>query len=209
MTEPTDPPDTAETTTEQGGDADEADDEDPLPASVTEEAERLTRLAREAVDETEAAAYRAERADLLAAHDYTDRVREEDDVLVLYPDEWVEDGLVQTDRIEDTDRGIEINLEGPGGPDEWSDLAEHNLSIAEAVREEHGDVHGANAEVFAEFLNNHYAKPIEDATAAEKEEFLSEYYPRNAWPTDEQRAVIDESLSLVAEVAASVSDTRR
>jgi hypothetical protein len=188
---------------EQGG------DEGSPPEAVIEEAERLTRLAREAVDDDEAAAYRAERADLLATHDYTDRIREESDgdVLVLYPEEWVEDGLVQTDRIEDIDRGIEVSLEGPGDPEEWSDVADHNRAIVEQVREEHGEVHGDNAEAFAEFLSNHYAKPIEGATAAEKETFLAEYFPRNAWPTEEQRVVIEESLSLTFDVAASVSDT--
>jgi hypothetical protein len=178
---------------------DESDGE--LSERTIDEAERLTRLARDAVDDSEADAYREERAELLAHHDFTARVREDDagDTLVLHPEEWVQDGTIRTDRIEDTDRAVELSLSGPGDPDEWDAVAEHNREVAARVREAHGDVHGDNADAFAAFMSNHYARPVESATSDEIEEFLSEYFPRNAWPSEEQRAVVDDSIEFVLE----------
>ncbi|SNZ12994.1 hypothetical protein SAMN06269185_2007 [Natronoarchaeum philippinense] len=174
-----------------------------LPTDVSEEAERLTRLAREAVDEDEAAAYRRRRASLLDNHEFTARIREDEtgDVLVLHPEEWIEDGRIHPDRIEDTDRATEISLEGPGDPDEWDDVRDHNEAIAEQVRDAHGDVHGDNAAAFADFMQNHLAKPVESATGEEIQTFLSEYFPRNAWPSETQQAEIDRSIELVFETA--------
>ncbi|WP_336326130.1 DUF7108 family protein [Halovenus sp. HT40] len=180
-------------------DADDSE-ETALPTEVVDEAERLTRLAREAIDEAEAAAYREDRAELLDEHDYTARVREEDhDVLVVHPEEWVEDGTVYPEQIDDLDRGIERPLSGPGDPDDWEAVWEHNMAIAEEVEAEHGEAHGGNAEALAEFMSNHYAKEIEQATESELSEFVEEYYPRNVWPTDDQKAVVEESVELVDE----------
>jgi hypothetical protein len=185
-------------------------EESPLPADVVAEAERLTRLAREATDSNEAAAYRATRDDLLAASDYQARVREEDDVLVLHPAEWLEDGTIQVERVEDVDRGIEIPLSGPGESEEWEAVEAHNRGLAEGVAEAHGDPHGATAHALADFASNHYAKPIEDLTAGELAEFREEYLPRNAWPTDAQRAALGKSIRLVYEAAeAPVPGERR
>jgi hypothetical protein len=181
----------------------ENDHDEELPAETIERAERLTRLARDAVDDAEAAAYREDRADLLAAHDFRARVREEDtgETLVLHPDEWLADGTIQVERIEDTSRAIEVSLSGPGDPDEWESVEEHNREVVARVREAHGDVHGDNAAAFADFMGNHYARPVESATSGEVTEFLEEYYPRNAWPTEEQREVVEASVDLVFEVA--------
>ena len=177
---------------------------DTVPEETETRVEQLTRRARAAADEREAAAYREEREELLAEHGYTARVREEDRaVLVLHPSEWVEDGTVRPDRIGDINRGIEIPLEGPGEDAEWEVVAEHNREVVEAVREEHGAVHGANAEALAEFCSNHYAKPVEKLSADEREEFLTEYYRRNVWPTDEQKSVVEESVSLAVETAST------
>ncbi|MEF8784037.1 MAG: rnhA operon protein [Haloarculaceae archaeon] len=187
-------------------DTDETPDEQELPGDVVSEAERLTRLAREAVDDNEARAYREARADLLADYDFEARVRQEDrDTLVLYPSEWVVDGTVHPDRIEDIDRGIEQPLEGPGEADEWEAVAEHNRTVAEAVAAEHGEVHGANAHAIADFASNHYAKPIGDLTREERAEFLTEYFPRNAFPSDDQKAVVEESVRLVLEAVEDVT----
>ena len=60
--------------------------------------------------------------------------------------------------------------------------------------------HEANAEAVAAFASNHYAKEIEKLTAQEVREFLEEYYPRNAWPSDRQRAAVERSLAYVFEV---------
>lgn len=174
-----------------------------LPEDTADEAERLTRLAREVIDESEAEAYRTERAELLAEHGYTSRVREDGtrDVLVLHPEEWVEDGKIRVERIEDVDRGIERPLSGPGPGDDWEEIEGHNRAVAERIEREHGEVHGANAHAFADFMSNHYAKPVEMATRGEREEFKTEYFPRNAWPSEKQRALLDESLTLVEKIA--------
>lgn len=177
------------------------DDVADLPADVVEEAERLTRLAREAVDENERAAYLQRRDRLLAAHDYAARVRESDATLVCHPEEWLEDGTVRTDRIEDLSRAVEVPLEGAGDPDDWDELDARNRALVAAVREDHGPVHGANAAAFADFMGNHYAKPITAASRAEVEEFLREYFVRNAWPSADQRAVVERSIELVFETA--------
>lgn len=181
--------------------ATEGDPDSPLPESVVEEAERLTRLARDAVDPNEATAYRERRGTLLAEHGYTARLRSEDrgEVLVLHPAAWVEDGVVRVERVEDVSRAVEVPLDGTGDPDEWDEVEAHNRALAEAVEAEHGPVHGANAHAFADFMGNHYARPIERATERQVREFLAEYFPRNAWPTDDQRDAIETSLSLLFE----------
>lgn len=173
--------------------------EGDLPETVVREVRRLTRLARRASDESEAAAYRADRDERLAEYDFVSRLRGEDDTLVLYPTEWVTDGTVQTSRIEDTDRAHELTLSGPGDPDEWERVETYNAEIVEQVGERHGDPHRRNARAFADFVGNHYAKRVDAATAPEVEEFLTEYYPRNAWPSERQRAVVRESVRYVFE----------
>jgi hypothetical protein len=170
-----------------------------IPEEIVSEAERLTRLATDAAVEAEAAVYRDRRAEIVREHDFVPRVREEDDTLVLYPEEWVEEGLVQLDRIEDTDRAVEVSLSGPDHGAEWAAVEADNEAIVAAVAEAHGQVHAANVRAFADFMGNHYLKRVDDATDAEREEFLTEYYPRNAWPTAEQAAVVEESLRLAME----------
>ncbi|WP_135302304.1 DUF7108 family protein [Haloarcula amylovorans] len=174
-----------------------------LPDDTTDEVERLTKLAREAVDEKAAAAYREDRDALLDEHDYTARIREEDtgEVLVCHPAEWVDDGVIRPERVEDTDRGVEIRLSGPEDPDEWDEVETANRTVVEEVQDEHGDVHGATADALADFMGNHYSKAIADATPEELAEFREEYFPRNAWPTDEQQSLLDESVRLTVEKA--------
>jgi len=183
----------------KGTDSDDAE----LPAAVVEEAEQLTRREREAVDPNEAAAYRERRRSLLGEHEFTARVREEDrETLVLYPEEWVEDGTVIPDRIDDIDRGIERPLDGPGEATEWDVTESHNRELAETVADGHGSVHGANAHALADFASNHYAKKVEELTGSELAEFLEEYFPRNAWPSAEQKAVVEESVRIVFSAAS-------
>jgi hypothetical protein len=179
--------------------------EGDLPETVVREVRRLTRLARRASDESEAAAYRADRDERLAEYDFVSRLREEDDTLVLYPTEWVTDGTVQTSRIEDTDRAHELTLSGPGDPDEWERVETYNAEIVARVGERHDDPHRRNARAFADFVGNHYAKRVDAATAPEVEEFLTEYYPRNAWPSERQRAVVRESVRYVFEATETPS----
>jgi hypothetical protein len=180
-------------------DPDPVERDDTPPAAVVDAAERLTRRARDAVDEAEARAYLTDRDERLAAHDYTARVREDDtrDVLVVHPREWVEGGTIRPERIEAIERGIERPLSGPGETDDWETVEEHNRELVATVRERHGDTHGANAAALADFMGNHYAKPVESATRAELRTFLDDYFVRNAWPTDEQRSVVEKSVRLV------------
>jgi hypothetical protein len=171
-----------------------------IPDAVVTEAERLTRLATDAAVDEVAEAYRESRDEAVVEHGFTARVRESDDTLVLYPGEWVEDGTVRVDRIDDTDRAIEVSLSGPDHGAEWDAVEAANRRIVAAVADAYGPDHAANVRAFADFMGNHYLKRVDDATDAEREEFLTEYYPRNAWPSSEQAAVVERSLSLVSEV---------
>jgi hypothetical protein len=184
--------------------ADQSPDEDaPLPEQVLDRAETLTRRARSAIDGNEHDAYLEERAQLLSEHSYDARVREGDTgaTLVLHPTEWLESGTVQLDRIEDTDRAVERPISGPGSDADWETVDSHNREIAARVRERHGEIHGETAAALADFMANHYAKPIEAATPAEREEFRTEYFPRNAWPSEPQRERVSESIRLTLEIA--------
>lgn len=180
-----------------------------LPPEIIEEAERLTRLARTATDSGDRVDYRAERERLVAEHGYAARVREEDarEVLVLYPAEWLEDGVIRTDRIADTGRAVERPLSGPDDPENWDAVDAHNREVAARVADRHGPVHGANARAFADFMGNHYARRIESANDPEIAEFLTEYFPRNAWPTAEQRAAVETSIDLLFDTAAVNAST--
>ena len=174
-----------------------------VPDDVIAEAERLSRLARRAVDENERRAYRERRDELLSPYGFLARIRSEErrDVLVCYPEKWLDDGTVDPDHIEDLTRAVERPLDGPGDPEDWDTLDGHNRTVARTVAETAGPVHGANAEAFADFMGNHYAKPVEEASRAEVEEFLGEYFPRNAWPTDAQREAVRDSLAWVFDAA--------
>jgi len=176
---------------------------DTLPEDVVDEAERVTRLAREAAVEAEREAYLDHRADLLDAHDYTARIRDDEasEVLVLHPEEWVEDGTIRTERIEDVSRGIEVPLSGPGANDDWDEIDAYNRAIVETVRDAHGETHAENVAALADFAGNHYAKPITELAADELREFTAEYFRRNAWPTDEQRDVVKKSVELAFDAA--------
>jgi len=186
--------------------ADDAGSEGSPPEEVIDRAETLTRRIESAIDDNERDAYRREREELLDDHAYEVRVREGDtgETLVLYPEEWVEGGTVQVDRIDDTDRAIERPISGPGSGADWEAVDGHNREIAARVRDRHGEVHGETAVAFADFMSNHYAKPIERSTPGEREEFCDEYFPRNAWPTEKQRDRVAESLRLTLEAADSV-----
>lgn len=182
----------------------DADERDELPEEVVDEIERLTRLARRAEDENEVAAYEDRRETLLEDFEFTARVREEDETLVLYPSEWVEDGVVQIDRIDDVERGIERPLGTDAGDEgEFDAVESHNSAIVDAVADAHGPMHAANARAFADFMSNHYVRRIESASRKEIREFLDEYYLRNAWPSEDQSSVVDDSLELTFEAAGT------
>ncbi|MGM0399336.1 MAG: DUF7108 family protein [Halobacteriota archaeon] len=175
---------------------------DALPRETVETVERLTRLARDAVDEQEAAAYRDRRSAVLDDYGFTARVREDENeaTLVCHPAEWLDaDGVVDFEAIDDTARATEVVLSGPGEQGAWAEAEARNRDVVETVRAAEGAVHAANARAFADFMGNHYASPISAAREHHVREFLEEYYPRNAWPTDEERAVVEQSLRAVFE----------
>ena len=176
-----------------------------LPEEAIGDAARLSKLAIEATDEAEASAYRDRRDAIVAEYGFNARVREETygEVLVCYPEEWIDEhGVLQLEEIGDTSRAVEVPLFGSGEPD-WDDAEQRNRALASAVRDRHGDVHGANADAFADFMGNHYARRIDTATEREVREFLEEYYPRNAWPSQAESAVVEASLRYVFEAAGT------
>ena len=200
-TEPDDAgPEDGRTSDDATGDAAPADGDPPLPVDVLTRAVTLTRRIRR-VDDDERA-QRDERDRLLDGHGYVARVREDaaGETLVLYPDEWVDDGVVRVDRVEDTGRAVERSLSGVGS-DDWDKVAAHNRRIADRVAAVHGDPHGPTAHAYADFLSNHYAKRVEAASPAERREFREEYLPRNGWPTEAQREAVEESLRRIEETA--------
>lgn len=183
--------------TDDGASGDSTTEE--LPAAIIETVERLTRHARRAGDDR-ATALRDRRDDILARHGFEARVREErdGDVLVCYPTEWLEDGAVVLDRIEDRSRAVERPLD-PEADAEWEQIDADNRKIVDAVEQRHGPVHATNVAAFADFMGNHHALRIADATVDHVAEFLEEYYPRNAFPDDDQRAVVEASLECAFE----------
>jgi len=197
---------------ESGGESPESDDADgavgdrapDIPVDIVDEAERLTRLARRTDDDAAAGFYRERRDELVRGYDYVPRLRSDDDTLVLYPDEWMADGTVQLDRIETTERAVEVSLSGPGDADRFQEVAAYNDDVAAAVAEREADVHADTARTFAAFMSNHYVRPVDDATPDMRAEFREEYLVRNGWPSEEQLAIVDESLSVIETVAADV-----
>lgn len=178
-----------------------------LPDEIVTQTEGLTLRARkadEAQNTERAERLRRRRDELLANHDHH-AIERGDDTLVLHPDEWIEDGTVQPDRIEETDRAIERQLVDTtvraNTDADWERVADHNRGIAARVTEQYSEIHGTNAKALADFMSNHYATPIENATQGMVEEFRTEYYPRNAWPTEKQSAVIEKSIEMTLETA--------
>jgi hypothetical protein len=194
-------------TAEASPDTDTTEEEPPLPTEVIDEAERLTRLERAAVDDSEATACRDKRRLLLSEHDYTARLRTDDggEVLILHPDSWVRDTMVVPELVEDISRAIEVQLDGVGTPGEWDEVEAHNRAVVTRLREKHGAIHGDNGAAFADFMGNHYARPVEQATDAMIQEFLTEYFVRNAWPTDQQRAAVGRSVDLIVELGRNIN----
>lgn len=166
-----------------------------LPEDVIETVERLTRHARLA-DDDRAERVRQRRDEHLAEYGFEARVRSErdGDVLVCYPSEWLDDGEVDLDRIDDRSRAVERALDRPEADADWETVDADNRAIVDAVEERYGAVHAANVAAFADYMGNHHALRIADATADHVAEFRDEYFPRNAFPADDQRAVLAESL---------------
>lgn len=169
-----------------------------LPHNVRERAIALARSLRDTEsDETERTL-----TTLLERYGFRPRIRFDDAVLVCYPTEWEEDGMVHPTDIDDIDRAIEL----PFTEDEkvaWETIATENARIVEDVRSQYGEAHGVNAEAFADFMNNHRAQSIRNATDKDVEEFLTNYYQRNVWPSDEQASLVETSVAIARRSAGS------
>lgn len=176
-----------------------------LPPAIRKTALQLARQAQRASDD-ESARLHARREALLGEYGFTSRIREDETghVLICYPAEWIADGTIDREAIDDLERAEELPLDEPSDGESWSAIAANNRKLADRIREAHGPVHGANADALVSFANNHRAAPIRAMDGADIEEFLTEYYPRNAWPSEAERAAIDESIELVLEMAESV-----
>jgi hypothetical protein len=195
--------DRADRTGDEDRETEQASD-DPLPADIQERATRLTRHARTTGDPDAAQRYRDELQSLLAEHGYTARVRESDATLVLHPEEWTEDGTVRPDRIEDTDDAVEIPLDGPD--DDWAVVERHNRRVVDRVAAEYGEPHADTTIALADYAGNHHESRIEHLTEEQIDRFREEYFPRNAWPSDEQRAVLAESVAIALEMSEHLDE---
>lgn len=142
---------------------------------------------------------RKRRAELARQFGFRVRVRRDEAarIVVLYPREWVEGGTVVIDRIDDIDRAIEIPLFTGQSDAKWEQIEQFNRRVVERVKDQYGGVHGENAATFADFVGNHLAKRISEVTQSEIDEFRSEYFVRNAWPSDRQEQEIERSLELI------------
>lgn len=174
-----------------------------LPQAVVDRAVALTRSARRAGDAGTASALERSRDRMLETFGFEARIRESDDgaVLVCYPTEWLEDGVARLDRIKDRSRAIERSVSAESADAGFDEVDGHNREIVAAVESIAGSDHAANVTAFADFMGNHRLRPLEMATTADVKEFLDEFYPRNAWPTDKQETRVEESLRLAFEEA--------
>jgi len=162
-------------------------DEEERPEWV-EEATRLTRVALSGNEEA-----REERDVLAEENGYVARERD-DGVLVLHPNDWLEDGVVDLNAF-DADEAYEIPLEGRG----FEEAREENDEVLDSFGAEADEVDVFNVRSFAEFCENHHSVSVENATAEQVEEFVNDYYVRNVWPTDEAEGRLEESLRLLFE----------
>ena len=167
-----------------------------LPADVREEAVAVARRIGNA-EEAESVL-----TGLLEPYGFVPRIREDDSgpVLICYPADWRQDEEVHVNAIDDIDRAVELPLSGPAD-EEWERIVERNRQIVDRVTERYGEVHGANVRAFATFMNNHRARPIDHASDGDVDEFLTEYYPRNVWPSESEAAVVEKSIELARSLA--------
>ncbi|MFB6198554.1 MAG: rnhA operon protein, partial [Halobacteriaceae archaeon] len=179
---------------------------DDIPPEDVDKIVRLTKLSLRATDPDEAEAYREHRDSIAEDHEYLVRLRDGDTV-ICHPEEWLDDeGKIKMNAIDDTDRAIEREFDTGRADESWERIDSHNKDIARRVFEEYGATHGENAKAFADYMSNHVAKRVEDASSTEIDVFLRDYYPRNAWPSDEQRTLVVKSIRHMLEIAEDAQD---
>ncbi|MFB6114034.1 MAG: rnhA operon protein [Halodesulfurarchaeum sp.] len=175
-----------------------------LPDDVRDAALELTRTARRVEDADRQMRLLARRDRLLDDHGFLAHLRDgpKRTVLVCYPTSWQdEEGVVDPDRVDDPDQAVELPLYGRETGEDYTDAEEYNRELVRTVEEQYGSPHAETAAAFADFMSNHHATRIDEATAAHVEEFETDYFPRNAWPSEEQRRALQESLEYVFDVA--------
>lgn len=174
----------------------------PIPEDIVDKSISLTLRSRNITDENTSEELLKKRDNMLKRYDYTARVREEDDTLVLYPSNWLnkEGGKINLREIEDTGNAVEVSLSGPNKDANWEDIEKANSRIVSKVRDEYTDAYAANIRAFADFMGNYYLKKVTEATQEEKTEFKEEYYPRNVWPTEEQLSSLEDSIDILESI---------
>lgn len=150
-------------------------------------------------DRTDVQEIRRERDAIAERHGYGVRLRDADDVLVCYPLDWLDDGTVDLDSVEDLDRAVEVSL--GGGSDDVADVRDANDAVVEPVLEEADDAVGYDAAAFAEYCENHHRARLGEVSRTQVERFLEEYYPRNVWPPDGAEDRVEEALRRVLDRA--------
>lgn len=155
-----------------------------------DEAVRLTRIGMSGNDEA-----REKRNRIAEQNGYVPRERD-DGVLVLHPEDWIEDGVVDLDAF-DADDAYEIPLDGRG----FEEAREANDAVVEefATGTETDEADVFNARSFCEFCENHHSVAIENATAEQVDEFINEYYVRNVWASQEAERRLESSLEKLFE----------
>lgn len=177
---------------------------DELPEEIVEKAVELSQKAQHPQLPTDR--FERERDALVSEYGFRARIRDDDSrgpVLVCYPDDWLSEGTVRLSRVDNTDRAVERPLFTVETDQTWERVYSHNEEVVTQVFNEFGEVHGENAQAFADYMSNHYKRQVESAGSHELNEFLNEYYPRNAWPSEAQKRVVEESLRLVFTVTGT------
>ncbi|MFB6284114.1 MAG: hypothetical protein ABEK59_09320 [Halobacteria archaeon] len=131
---------------------------------------------------------------------YSLNYRTDDAVLVVYPEYWTRDGVVDFDAVEDTDAAYEFPLETKGL--DFPELRKRNSRILDRYRRETEDSdHVYNAEAFVEYLENHHHTTVKAATEEQVKYFLEDYYVRNVWPPEGAEEKLTESLKELLRIA--------
>lgn len=169
--------------------------DDPAIDRVVE----LTRALEATNDSETVSTLNDRRARLLDRLELHLHLREEDagKVLVLYPSSWIEDGVVDPGRIESVNEAIEIPLFPSVTEDDWAEVHESNMSLADEIEARFGPVHGENIRSLGTYLSNHHLTRFEDMTDEQCSVFRDDYFVRNVWATAEQKAMLDRSLTII------------
>lgn len=130
---------------------------------------------------------------LAGEHGYRARLRE-DEVLVLHPEDWLdEEGVLRGDV--DADEALEIAIGDSGGAEE---ARQRNDDVLEGFERRIEDEEVRfNVERFAEYCENHHGVAVDEVTARQVDEFVDEYYVRNVWSSESAEEKLERSLEML------------